>query len=196
MPLDPSTYVFTFKSGPTRNMESRDRILKRGLRQEWPTKLGPYARNPQSSKRSLLVRVLAKGISIKGGVCKHTNKRTQTQTTADFRLSEKQTNADKREQTQTNANKRKIKELHPFFLRAPFCGSPSWVLPLLQRPTCTSSGGKLGRLRALLRNVEIERSSALDITYFERDFFKQDSAQVLVLCGSSWLCTAVHIKIT
>ena len=51
----------------------------------------------------------------------------QTQTNADFRLSEKgpktQVNERKREQTQTNANKRKIKELHPL-LRTPFYGTP------------------------------------------------------------------------
>ena len=55
------------------------------------------------------------------------NKRTQTQTIADFRLCEMgpktQTNAHKRKQMQTHANKRNIEELHPL-LRTPFTSSP------------------------------------------------------------------------
>ena len=53
------------------------------------------------------------------------DERAQTQTNADFRLSEKgpktQVNARKREQTNANASKRKIKELQPLS-RTPFSG--------------------------------------------------------------------------
>ena len=64
---------------------------------------------------------------MKGGVFANANERAQTQTNADFRLSEKgpktQVNARKREQTETNANKRKSKNYTPFYA-SPFFASP------------------------------------------------------------------------
>ena len=64
----------------------------------------------------------AKGSVMKGGVCKR-NERAQTQTNADFRLSEKgpktQVNASKRRQTRTNTKSKNYTPFYASLLRQP-----------------------------------------------------------------------------